>query len=232
MFSANKRWTPPRSIHFTAEEGDLGFTLRGNSPVQVHFLDPYSSAAVSVCPSRLGAKLTGTFAGSQAGKIQRSCASKCIWVNEFRVPLCKRPLMDATYPRRKWLVYWSKLMQTFISLMNLETVSGIEWTECWPLFKSYFCSWQEPRKGIILFPFKLWTVSGWQWARLLNCWRASVKMTLRWRSWASWTPPHPWWVLTPSAVNGKVEWGWCESRHGDFSWALFLLPANDWTPNG
>ncbi|KAF6079249.1 rhophilin Rho GTPase binding protein 2 [Phyllostomus discolor] len=47
VFSANKRWTPPRSIHFTAEEGDLGFTLRGNSPVQVHFLDPYSSAALA-----------------------------------------------------------------------------------------------------------------------------------------------------------------------------------------
>ncbi|XP_003937365.1 rhophilin-2 [Saimiri boliviensis] len=47
VFSANKRWSPPRSIHFTAEEGDLGFTLRGNAPVQVHFLDPYCSAAVA-----------------------------------------------------------------------------------------------------------------------------------------------------------------------------------------
>ncbi|XP_036202204.1 rhophilin-2 isoform X1 [Myotis myotis] len=47
VFSANKRWTPPRSIHFTAEEGDLGFTLRGNSPVQVHFLDPYCAAALA-----------------------------------------------------------------------------------------------------------------------------------------------------------------------------------------
>ncbi|XP_007952541.1 rhophilin-2 [Orycteropus afer afer] len=47
VFSANKRWTPPRSIHFIAEEGDLGFTLRGNSPVQVHFLDPYCSAALA-----------------------------------------------------------------------------------------------------------------------------------------------------------------------------------------
>uniref|UniRef100_A0A2I3TAZ5 BRO1 domain-containing protein n=1 Tax=Pan troglodytes TaxID=9598 RepID=A0A2I3TAZ5_PANTR len=46
VFSANKRWTPPRSIRFTAEEGDLGFTLRGNAPVQVHFLDPYCSASV------------------------------------------------------------------------------------------------------------------------------------------------------------------------------------------
>ncbi|KAK2492492.1 hypothetical protein MC885_007925 [Smutsia gigantea] len=47
VFSANKRWTPPRSICFTAEEEDLGFTLRGNSPVQVHFLDPYCSAALA-----------------------------------------------------------------------------------------------------------------------------------------------------------------------------------------
>ncbi|XP_058385068.1 rhophilin-2 [Diceros bicornis minor] len=47
VFSANKRWTPPRSIHFTAEKGDLGFTLRGNSPVQVHCLDPHCSAALA-----------------------------------------------------------------------------------------------------------------------------------------------------------------------------------------
>lgn len=47
VFSANKRWTPPRGIHFTVEEGDLGFTLRGNAPVQVHFLDPRCSASVS-----------------------------------------------------------------------------------------------------------------------------------------------------------------------------------------
>ncbi|KAM4826005.1 rhophilin-2 [Thomomys bottae] len=47
VFSASKRWTPPRNIHFTAEEGDLGFTLRGNSPVQVHFLDPQCSAALA-----------------------------------------------------------------------------------------------------------------------------------------------------------------------------------------
>lgn len=47
VFSANKQWTPPRGIHFKVEEGDLGFTLRGNSPVQVHFLDPHCSASVS-----------------------------------------------------------------------------------------------------------------------------------------------------------------------------------------
>ena len=76
MFSANKRWTAPRSIHFTAEEGDLGFTLRGNSPVQVHFLDPYCSAAVSMDPSRLEAKLTGTFSDSQSGKVQTKLSVK------------------------------------------------------------------------------------------------------------------------------------------------------------
>lgn len=47
LFSANKRWTAPRSIHFTAEEGDLGFNLRGNSPVQIHCLDPYCPAALA-----------------------------------------------------------------------------------------------------------------------------------------------------------------------------------------
>ncbi|XP_048224727.1 rhophilin-2 isoform X2 [Perognathus longimembris pacificus] len=47
VFSASKRWTPPRNIHFTTQEGDLGFTLRGNTPVQVHFLDPQCSAALA-----------------------------------------------------------------------------------------------------------------------------------------------------------------------------------------
>ncbi|KAM7339847.1 hypothetical protein ACRRTK_000462 [Alexandromys fortis] len=47
VFSANKRWTPPRGIHFKVEEGDLGFTLRGNAPVQVHFLDPHCSASLA-----------------------------------------------------------------------------------------------------------------------------------------------------------------------------------------
>uniref|UniRef100_A0A8C0ZSJ1 Rhophilin-2 n=1 Tax=Castor canadensis TaxID=51338 RepID=A0A8C0ZSJ1_CASCN len=47
VFSASKRWTPPRSVHFTAEQGDLGFTLRGSAPVQVHFLDPHCSAALA-----------------------------------------------------------------------------------------------------------------------------------------------------------------------------------------
>ncbi|XP_038609764.1 rhophilin-2 [Tachyglossus aculeatus] len=47
MFSAHKRWTAPRNIQFACEEGDMGFTLRGNSPVQVHVLDPYCSAALA-----------------------------------------------------------------------------------------------------------------------------------------------------------------------------------------
>ncbi|XP_004600762.1 rhophilin-2 [Sorex araneus] len=47
VFSASKRWTPPRTVHFAVEEGDLGFTLRGNAPVQVHSLDPYCSAALA-----------------------------------------------------------------------------------------------------------------------------------------------------------------------------------------
>ncbi|EDL03020.1 rhophilin-2 [Mus musculus] len=47
VFSASKRWSPPRGIHFTVEEGDLGFTLRGNTPVQVHFLDPHCSASLA-----------------------------------------------------------------------------------------------------------------------------------------------------------------------------------------
>uniref|UniRef100_A0A7N8YI71 Rhophilin, Rho GTPase binding protein 2 n=1 Tax=Mastacembelus armatus TaxID=205130 RepID=A0A7N8YI71_9TELE len=43
VFSAKQRWTPPRTIRLCAE--DLGFTLKGESPVQVVSLDPHCSAA-------------------------------------------------------------------------------------------------------------------------------------------------------------------------------------------
>lgn len=47
VFCASKRWTTPRNIQFTAEEGDLGFTLKGDAPVQIQSLDPYCSAALA-----------------------------------------------------------------------------------------------------------------------------------------------------------------------------------------
>ncbi|XP_053557523.1 rhophilin-2 isoform X1 [Bombina bombina] len=45
VFSAKQRWSAPRKIHLTAEDGDLGFVLKGDSPVQVTSLDPLCAAA-------------------------------------------------------------------------------------------------------------------------------------------------------------------------------------------
>ncbi|XP_006003681.1 rhophilin-2 isoform X1 [Latimeria chalumnae] len=45
VFSAKQRWTVPRTVHFIPEDGDLGFTLKGGSPVQVTCLDPLCAAA-------------------------------------------------------------------------------------------------------------------------------------------------------------------------------------------
>ncbi|KAM7014771.1 rhophilin-2 isoform 2-T2 [Tautogolabrus adspersus] len=45
VFSAKQRWTAPRTIRLRPEDRDLGFTLKGESPVQVVSLDPLCRAA-------------------------------------------------------------------------------------------------------------------------------------------------------------------------------------------
>lgn len=45
VFSAKQRWTAPRTIRFHCEAGELGFSLKGGSPVQIYCLDPACSAA-------------------------------------------------------------------------------------------------------------------------------------------------------------------------------------------
>ncbi|KAG7482539.1 rhophilin-2 isoform X1 [Solea senegalensis] len=45
VFSAKQRWTAPRTIQLRPEDRDLGFTLKGDSPVQVVSLDPLCPAA-------------------------------------------------------------------------------------------------------------------------------------------------------------------------------------------
>ncbi|XP_061819639.1 rhophilin-2-like [Nerophis lumbriciformis] len=45
VFSAKQRWTPPRTLRLRAEDRDLGFTLKGDAPVQVVSLDPLCPAA-------------------------------------------------------------------------------------------------------------------------------------------------------------------------------------------
>ncbi|KAM4743657.1 rhophilin-2 isoform 1-T1 [Anableps anableps] len=45
VFSAKQKWTAPRKIRVCAEDRDLGFTLKGEAPVQVVSLDPLSHAA-------------------------------------------------------------------------------------------------------------------------------------------------------------------------------------------
>ncbi|XP_039651340.1 rhophilin-2 isoform X2 [Perca fluviatilis] len=45
VFSAKQRWTAPRTLHLCPEDRDLGFTLKGETPVQVVSLDPLCRAA-------------------------------------------------------------------------------------------------------------------------------------------------------------------------------------------
>ncbi|XP_071766635.1 rhophilin-2 isoform X1 [Centroberyx gerrardi] len=45
VFSAKQRWTAPRTIRLRPDDGDLGFTLKGEPPVQVVSLDPLCPAA-------------------------------------------------------------------------------------------------------------------------------------------------------------------------------------------
>ncbi|XP_028813026.1 rhophilin-2 isoform X2 [Denticeps clupeoides] len=45
VFSARQRWTAPRTVLVRTEDRDLGFTLKGESPVQVQSLDPLCPAA-------------------------------------------------------------------------------------------------------------------------------------------------------------------------------------------
>ncbi|XP_076011675.1 rhophilin-2 isoform X2 [Genypterus blacodes] len=45
FFTAKQRWTAPRAVRIRSEDRDLGFTLRGEAPVEVVSLDPLCSAA-------------------------------------------------------------------------------------------------------------------------------------------------------------------------------------------
>ncbi|GAA6092983.1 rhophilin-2 isoform X1 [Tachysurus ichikawai] len=45
IFSAKQRWTAPRTLRVKADERDIGFTLKGDSPVQIQSLDPLCQAA-------------------------------------------------------------------------------------------------------------------------------------------------------------------------------------------
>ncbi|XP_072278304.1 rhophilin-2 isoform X2 [Pyxicephalus adspersus] len=45
VFSAKQRWTAPRKVRLTLEDGDLGFILKGDCPVQITSLDPLCPAA-------------------------------------------------------------------------------------------------------------------------------------------------------------------------------------------
>uniref|UniRef100_A0A8C6ZND6 Rhophilin Rho GTPase binding protein 2 n=2 Tax=Nothoprocta perdicaria TaxID=30464 RepID=A0A8C6ZND6_NOTPE len=46
VFSAKQRWTAPRTIRCRCAAGELGFSLKGGSPVQACCLDPVCSAAL------------------------------------------------------------------------------------------------------------------------------------------------------------------------------------------
>uniref|UniRef100_A0A4W4GNY6 Rhophilin, Rho GTPase binding protein 2 n=1 Tax=Electrophorus electricus TaxID=8005 RepID=A0A4W4GNY6_ELEEL len=46
VFSAKQRWTAPRTVRLKMEDRDLGFTLKGDAPVQIQSLDPLCYAAM------------------------------------------------------------------------------------------------------------------------------------------------------------------------------------------
>ncbi|XP_042294003.1 rhophilin-2 isoform X3 [Sceloporus undulatus] len=48
VFSAKQRWTAPRTVRFSCEAGNLGFTLKGGPPVHVYCLNPVSPAALTL----------------------------------------------------------------------------------------------------------------------------------------------------------------------------------------
>ncbi|XP_071296355.1 rhophilin-2 [Agelaius tricolor] len=60
VFSAKQRWTAPRTISLHHEAGELGFSLKGGSPVQVYCLDP-------VCPAASAGLKEGDYIVSVAG---------------------------------------------------------------------------------------------------------------------------------------------------------------------
>ncbi|XP_030232540.1 rhophilin-2 isoform X2 [Gadus morhua] len=47
FFNAKQRWTAPRSLRLVPKDGELGFTLKGEPPVQVVSLNPSCAAAVN-----------------------------------------------------------------------------------------------------------------------------------------------------------------------------------------
>ncbi|XP_034041137.1 rhophilin-2 isoform X1 [Thalassophryne amazonica] len=47
FFSAKQHWTAPRTVRLTTQDRDLGFTLKGEPPVQVVSLDPLCPAAAN-----------------------------------------------------------------------------------------------------------------------------------------------------------------------------------------
>ncbi|XP_005169018.1 rhophilin-2 isoform X1 [Danio rerio] len=54
VFSAKQRWTAPRTIRLILQDRDLGFTLKGDAPVQIQSLDP-------LCPAAAGGLKEGDY---------------------------------------------------------------------------------------------------------------------------------------------------------------------------
>ncbi|XP_075045295.1 rhophilin-2 [Mixophyes fleayi] len=67
VFSARQRWTAPRKVQLTLEDGDLGFTLKGDCPVQITQLDP-------LCPASAAGVKEGDYIVSVAGNDCKWCS--------------------------------------------------------------------------------------------------------------------------------------------------------------
>ncbi|XP_063802066.1 rhophilin-2 isoform X2 [Pseudophryne corroboree] len=61
VFSAKQRWTAPRKVRLILDDGDLGFILKGDCPVQITSLDP-------LCPASTAGVKEGDYIVSVEGK--------------------------------------------------------------------------------------------------------------------------------------------------------------------
>ncbi|NP_001088054.1 rhophilin-2-B [Xenopus laevis] len=68
IFSVKQRWSAPRKMCITKEDGDFGFVLKGDCPVQVISLDP-------LCPAATEGLKEGDYIVSVAGKDCKWCST-------------------------------------------------------------------------------------------------------------------------------------------------------------
>lgn len=98
VFSSKQRWTAPRTVRVRPEDRDVGFTLRGDAPVQVVSLDP-------LCPAAVSQPGAGGQGCGEAAWVRRSIESSlrglggafiCSWPNLFAHSFKPRPFPETS----------------------------------------------------------------------------------------------------------------------------------------